>query len=526
MKRLMLLIALLACGDAAAFRPGALGGHSGLGRNCGALGNCGAAPAVGFPKSAFVFAAVGNSIPYGQDAGGYSWARDDVGPPHGQLSVMLSASGASYTMNNKAHPGYSTGPACGGGSDLTALVPSEIDTLYDGTKNNVLIFQEVINDIYCGSTGAQAYAHVTTYMRTLAAGGWYKIVIMPTPRDNGGVTQPTYENERQNFITLVNADPTFGSTVHAVWRVDQDTRLGSASSDADGYYYYLSGTSDTKVHWLYTAHAIAAAALMDILRAKDSIKFPYIPQHAPWLSTAFNSASAGSVLTTSGGAATNGQVVATWVHDGALESGNAAAASHQLTYSSAGFGGHPAVNATATTYMDTAGVVSIGRGMMMVSAKDTSNQGGYAFTTQTTKNTQLIFGDSGSAFFALTIREQSPTSSQKAPSGSVTDGNPHVLSATFNGTLAGQRVWVDGNSRSLTVVGNSDSNTSMSTGVATINGASSAANGLTGLIGDVYASSIEYSTHERSQLEACICSRRALTCTGLPTVTLGTVCAP
>lgn len=499
MKRLLMLIALLSCGDAAAFKPGALGGHSGLGRKCGALGNCGGST-YGFPKSAFVFVAAGNSITFGQDSTSTFTT---------QMSTMLTASGITHSMNNKGHGAYCTGSQAGCAGNLTEQIPTDVDPLWDGTKNNILIFQEVINDIYFGSTGAQAYAHVTTYFQTLARpGSWYKIVIMPTPRDNPGVSQPTYENERQAFIALANADPTFGGTVNALWRVDQDTRLGLAASDADGYYYYLSGGADTKTHWLYTAHAIAAAALMDILRAKDAGKFPYIPQHQPWASAAYSAAVTGSALTTSGGAATDGQVVATWTTAGGLEGGSAvqAGAGLQPTYSATGFGGRPALTMPdATTSMVTSATTL---GSATFAFTFTSSAGGFAAYKNTTNAKYAVFDNVSS--FSIFEAVGATNAAHYVPPGTFVGSVPHVAVFVYDGTFAGQQIWLDGTAVSLTqyLTYNGNPGNPPTSEVMTIGHPTAS---FVGKLGEFYASPIPFNATERKNLERYLGALRGIT---------------
>lgn len=501
-KRILLVFAVLGVvGTAAAFTgrnlPGP--GRTGLPVKCGNLGKCGGA-ASGFPKSAFVFVAAGNSLALGTDS---------TSPWPTQLSTMLTASGVSYIMNNIGRGGYATEYLADRANfSLTYKIPTDVDPLYDATKNNVLIFQEVINDLYYGSTGAQAYANLRTYMQTLAQSGWYKIVVMPTPRDNPGVTQPTYENERQNFITLVNADPTFGGYVNAVWRVDQDTRLGSASSDSDGYYYYLSGGADTKVHWLFTADAIAASAIMDLLRQKDSTKFPFKPQYMPFPGAIFSSAKAGSVLASSGGPATDGQTVATWVHDGSLESGNIALTSGTPSYSTTGFGGQPAITLAASSHLTTAGNVTTGRGTIAITFK--ASVGGFAvWGNNGSGDRRLYASEVGGTYGTTSYEAAGATFAQhNAAAGTVVTNTPHVMVMTFDGTLANQKVYLDGTLIGGTTGTNGDPGATILAQVFHVGHPGSA---FVGSIGEVLMSQIPASDTERKRLETYLGALRNIT---------------
>lgn len=172
--------------------------------------------------------------------------------------------GATFTSTNRGHSGFATGGINGAGTNLTLLIPTEIDPLYDGAKNNILVFQEMINDLFYGSTAAQAYANVQTYMDTLANQNWYRIVISPSPRA-GDAVPGDYETKRQTLIGLIAADPTFGGRVDAVWRVDADSRMGTVASLSDAYYYQQEA-ANVKVHWTYAADAIAADEIYALVR--------------------------------------------------------------------------------------------------------------------------------------------------------------------------------------------------------------------------------------------------------------------
>lgn len=203
-----------------------------------------------------VLAYAGNSLVVGQGSS-RAWTL--------QLDDRITlTTGATFTSTNRGHSGYVTGNKNGAGTNLTLLIPTEIDPLYDGAKNNILIFQEMINDLFYGSTAAEAYANVTAYMNTLANAGWYRIVVSPSPRA-GDAVPGDYETQRLALIALIAADPTFGGTVDAVWRVDLDTRMGTVASLSDAYYYQQEA-SNVKVHWTYSADAIAADELYALVR--------------------------------------------------------------------------------------------------------------------------------------------------------------------------------------------------------------------------------------------------------------------
>lgn len=453
------------------------------------------------PDIVYNFVAVGNSLVEGQDAGGQPWPT--------QLSTKLTHAGVPFTIANKGHGANATEYLADRPNfSLTYKIPADVDPLYntDPLAVNILIFQEVINDIYYGSTGAQAYANVATYMSTLADPGWFKIVIMPTPRDNPGTVQPTYDNERQNFINLVAADPTFGGTVDAVWRVDQDSRLGSDTSDNDGYYYYLSGGADTKTHWLSRAHSIAASALMDILGTHFPSAFPYKPQYAPWPAALFSAAKSGSVLTTSGGPASNGQAVTTWVHDGSLESGNLGLEAGTPTYSTTGFGGDPAITMGVNSSFVTVGAIGTGRGTLAVTVYATSP--GFATWGNLLGSDRRLYAAADGDAYDVTgmVINNAIYAATAAPAGTVT-GAPHVLVFTFDGTAAGQKVYLDG-----TQVG-----TTSSTGdpgdafTQQVFHVGHSAASLVGSIGEVFISPIPLSTAERKKLENSWGSLRGIT---------------
>lgn len=504
MKRILLLLAFLACGDASAFKPGALGGHSGLGRKCGALGNCGGS-AYGFPKSAFVLVATGNSLTAGTDTT-LPWTT--------QLGTMLTASGVSYTLTNAGHGANCTVNVGACPADLITRIPAEVDPLFDSTKNNVLILQEVINELANGSTGAAAYAHVTQYFNALAnPSGWYKIVIMPTPCHSPGcLADPTFETDRQAFISLVNADPTFGGTVHAVWRVDQDTRLGPDAAADDSYYYLQSGGTPNKVHWVARADGIAAASIMTLLRAKDEAKFPFIPQHAPYAAGLFSASVTGSVLTSSGGVATNGQAVATWNNNGSLESGNLvqATGARQPVYNSTGFGGLPSINLdTNVKDMVSASSVTLGRGTMIVTANATT--GGFVLAVPAAANDKRMGVTEVAQTVPYSTYEYNGAAGalQTQANGTVL-GASHVVSFVFNGTKAGQVLYVDGISKTLTQYSTFGGNSGDTPAAATL-ALGATTNSMVGNVGDIFVSPIPLTNAERYLLENYFGSRRGIT---------------
>lgn len=488
MKRLLLLLAFLACGDAAAFKPGALGGHSGLGRKCGALGNCGG-NTYGFPKSAFNFVADGNSIVAGTGAPGLAFPD--------QLSRVLTATGFTYTMTNVAHSGYTT-------PQLTALIPSEVDPLWDGTKNNVLLFHEVLNDLGsgCGShcTGAQAYAHVQTFMQSLAR-RWYVVLITPGPQASYPISQ--YDIDRAAFLALVDADPTFGGTVDATYRLDLDTRFGVVGSNADAYYFY-DGT-----HWLKTAHACVTSAILDVLGTKDAVKFAYRPAFMPWPSAAFTTANGSSALAASGGAATDGQTVATWVADSAaVETGNATQGTdaNRPTYSASGFGGHPALNYTINKGL-VAAAITLGRGTFVVTASPTAV--GHILSSNGPPMDRRFYLDEVATGFSSYEYNGSAGSIHTVANGTYV-GAAHVASFTFSGTDALQKVHVDGTSKTLTTWSGFSGNATdlIKTGTLLIGNPTIS---MTGKVGDVYISLIPLSDHERKNLERYLGALRGIT---------------
>lgn len=488
MNRLLLLVMLLACGDAAAFKPGALGGHSGLGRKCGALGNCG-----GAARNAFVIVAAGNSLVSGSDT---------TSPWVTQMGTMLATTGATYSLQNKGHGGETT-------QQLQARIPADVDAYWDATKINVLVFQEVINDIgLTPSTGAQAYANVQAYMNALTR-PWYKILIMPTPAHTPGTPVPAFEIGRQAFITLVNSDPTFGGKVDAVWRVDSDPRLGLDAAADDAYYYCTSGCGTNKVHWIARSDGIAAAAIMDVLRARWPGSFPYTPQQMPYEAAGFSAAVSGSVLTTSGGPAADGNNVATWVHDGAIESGNAtqSTGANQPVYSVTGFGGRPALTMGAAKRL-TAGNATIGKGTFAATVYTT----GGGFVAQGGSDTRLGAAEVNNAqtvkYSVYNLVAGAGTVKTQL-AGSI-HGAPHVLVYVFDGTYAGAKIYVDGTEITLTqyLAYGADCG---STPVLSPFTVGDFTNGMIGSLGELYASPIPFNTTERQNLERYLGALRGIT---------------
>ncbi len=422
--------------------------------SCGAIGGRPSGPhgtprSPGFQKSGFVLVHAGNSISQGLRATSPVDGTTPA-PTSAQLDDMLTNLGVTHTSYNESHGGYSTTHECGDGADLSELI-GDVDAHWDGTKNNILILQEIINDIYCGASAEEAYEHVRQYL-TKTAHRWFTILVMPTPRDNPGTTQPDFENVRQAFNALVDRDPSFGGTVDAVYRADKDTRIGLAASDSDDYFYYNPGSgSDQKVHWLYTAHAIAAGGIMDILRAWDPAKFPYKPQQFPRVAAYHSAATTGSVLTASGGVATDGQVVAEVMGDGAIESGSLLQATNanRPLYDATGFGSHPALAMTALKTMTSTNGIYVGHGTIMMTVEMATSTGYGVLLTRSAGAIATYLSTSSSTSEVAELRESDGKGTDAVVTNAVTAAD-HVLTFVFDGTVAGQRFYIDGVSQTLT----------------------------------------------------------------------------
>ncbi|HXU05337.1 MAG TPA: hypothetical protein VN903_30465, partial [Polyangia bacterium] len=135
----------------------------------------------------------GNSFIAGQDAD-RPGAINSPWPV--QLGISTTATGISVTISKVGHGAYATGNVAGPSLNLTLTIPTDVDPAYVAGKFNILVLHEVINDLYYGSTGAQAYLHVQQYFQATAVQWECRAVVFPTPRNNAG-TPVGYETERQ-----------------------------------------------------------------------------------------------------------------------------------------------------------------------------------------------------------------------------------------------------------------------------------------------------------------------------------------
>ncbi len=454
--------------------------------------------ARGLHRSAYVFAMVGNSLTVGTHQN-TPWPT--------RLATMLTKSGVSYTLTNLGHGGYATEYLADRANfSLTYKIPTEVDPLWDASKNNVLVLQEVINDLYYGATGAEAYANVRAYFQTTAKQWDYRVVVAPTPRDNPGVPVG-YEAARQDFITLMAADPTFGGWVDDVWRVDQDPRLGDAADCANGYYYYISGGADTKVHWIDNAGAIAASSVMRLLRAKRPDHFPFIPNYAPYPTSLFSAATAGAVLKPGATPAADGDTAETWQDDGSLESGDLSRGGGAPLYETSGFGGNPSVVMAGTnSYFTAANLVSHGRGTFAITFKASAaglgvwvdGCSGFCRVLLNPNNTETAKHAIGAT--NKTIRDLTPTLL-----GSVS----HVLMFVFTGTSSEIEVYLDGVAVAGTTTNVGDPGDTINTGTLKVGHPGAA---FTGEIGEVFTSRVPFNATERGELTTYLCALRGVTC--------------
>lgn len=103
-------------------------------------------------------------------------------------------------------------------------------------------------------TGSTLITNLATHLSSIRTGAPQAKIgyLTPPPRGdaNGG-----YENNRQGFLTLFNADPTLGSLIDFVVPVGSDSGMGSASTTASLNYY-----SD-KIHY----SAVGQARIVDTL---------------------------------------------------------------------------------------------------------------------------------------------------------------------------------------------------------------------------------------------------------------------
>lgn len=305
-------------------------------------------------------------------------------------------------------------------------------------------------------------------------------------------------------LNLVDADPTFGGTVDAVWRLDQDSRIGYPSSDEDGYYYYLSGGADTKVHWLTAAHSIAASALIDVLKTDFPVFATFKPQYSPMPAALYSAATTGTPRNSGGSAATDGQGVSTWLIDGSTESGTFTCGAGPV-YETNGFGGQPSIIMTSSSYCTAAGSITWGRGTLAITYR--ASAAGFGVWGDGSGGLERIYLHPNNAFTAL----HSDASSAYNGINVTPDllGNiPHVLVFTFTGNSSGVHVYLDGTELAGTPTNSGNPGFDLQTGIIKLGHPSS---GFTGEIGEIYFSPIPLSTAERKMLENYWGSLRGIT---------------
>jgi lysophospholipase L1-like esterase len=140
--------------------------------------------------------AAGNSQTVGAN-GATSWA-----------TTLATYLGASWQMNNSAVSGQTT-------RDISTNYAAQVGSFYSAANTlNVVVIQEVMNDIYFGQTGSQAYNNLKTLCQSARATGFKVLVLLSQPDRNdfpGSSTisapqRTNYQAAYTSFLTLFLAD--------------------------------------------------------------------------------------------------------------------------------------------------------------------------------------------------------------------------------------------------------------------------------------------------------------------------------
>jgi hypothetical protein len=148
-------------------------------------------------------------------------------------------------------------------NNLQDKLPSQIQPLYfAGRAKNVVVIQEIINDLYFGATGAQAYDRIKTLCQTITGYGFEVILLDATPRQDTS-TPGDYETQRTSVNGSLAADFPTSTAKTRVFAADTGiayakylVKLSANAnfSDPNNATYFNAD----KVHWTDAGHAQCA----------------------------------------------------------------------------------------------------------------------------------------------------------------------------------------------------------------------------------------------------------------------------
>lgn len=191
------------------------------------------------------------------------------------LSVQAQGGGTALPAHVAPHltdPAANTYQRAVAGNTITNMIaqaPTDVDPLFDATRQNVLNMWGGTNDLADGDTAATAYNRLVTYCQARKTSNpWWDIAVgtliarhVPT----WTVTQTsTFEAARLSFNASVRAN--YRSFAEALSDQGADPIMGQAAQ-ADNTTYFFDGTHPTdagrEIESVYVAGAVNYLRLLD-----------------------------------------------------------------------------------------------------------------------------------------------------------------------------------------------------------------------------------------------------------------------
>lgn len=409
---------------------------------------------------------------------------------------LLAGGDILAATSNQGHDGWTINTGLPGGR-LTSLIAADIQPLWNGAKQNILILEGTTNDMYLGATGAQAYQAVIDYvdlLQTIPGQRWKVVFVTPTPRNDVG-TPVTFPADRAALLALIGIDPTFGGRVDAICNQGTDPRL---QNTADTKYY-----QPDLVHYTEITNGIFSANVISSLRGLDPafvMRPSYFPLPDPYLSADSGALNAGGLP------AAEGERVATWQPVYQRTSGDFTQAVNGLRpiYRAAGLAGGPSLESDPNTNLDSANSFVAWTGYTFAARIDASAAGFVITQDSASVGLRLRAAEGPGDYTIYDITNVGPVASLKsAGAGTIIGQGAMVLVSSSDGTDVTHRLFKNGVLLATATFGGFNGNPTGS-GATNMKAPSGGGGSFTGQYSRIFASPVPFTDTEMAELSIAL----------------------